>query len=85
MNSLALTSSPHVAEPRAHAALYTQDAFPEMREELNIIASLVGEYNDDLIALRSLADLFSKGSTRTFYSYLSGYNHQITDKDALYA
>ncbi|MCW1830136.1 DUF4942 domain-containing protein [Enterobacter asburiae] len=85
MNALALTTNPHAAEPRAHAALYTQDSFPEMREELNIIASLVGEYNDDLIALRSLADLFSKGSTRTFYSYLSGYNHQITDKDALYA
>ncbi len=41
MNALALTTSPHAAEPRGQAVLYTADDFPEMREELNIIASLM--------------------------------------------
>ena len=85
MNSQALTTSVHTAGLCHQAAVYTSEPLPEMREELNIIASLVREYNDDLIELKRLAALFTLGRTRTFYSYLSGYNHQITNRDALYA
>lgn len=86
MNSLALIPSRlHATGLYLQGVVGTSETLPEMREELNIIASLVKEYNDDLIELKNLTALFSLGRTRNFYSYLSGYNHQITDKDALYA
>lgn len=58
---------------------------PEMREELGIIASEVESYNEELSLLRSMSTQFMKYGNQKLYSYLSGYNHLISEADALYA
>lgn len=58
---------------------------PEMREELGIIASQVESYNEELSLLRSMSTQFMKYGNQKLYSYLSGYNHLISEADALYA
>lgn len=58
---------------------------PEMREELGIIASQVESYNEELSLLRSMSTQFMKYGNQKLYSYLSGYNHLISETDALYA
>lgn len=56
-----------------------------MREELGIIASRVESYNEELSLLRSMSTQFMKYGNQKLYSYLSGYNHLISETDALYA
>lgn len=60
-------------------------ALPEMRKELNLIAAMVEEFNSELITLREMASQFQSYNNRKLYSYLSGYNPQITNRDAVYA
>lgn len=61
------------------------DTLPEMRKELDIIANLVDEYNEELKTLREMAGEFKCSRIQKLYSYLSGYNHLISENDALYA
>ncbi|WP_225385289.1 DUF4942 domain-containing protein [Escherichia coli] len=66
--------------------LINDDNFlPEMREELDVINRQVESYNDELSLLRSMSAQFLKCGNQKLYSYLSGYNHLISEADASYA
>lgn len=58
---------------------------PDMRKELGIIADLVESYNDELCLLKHMAVQFKTHNHQKLYSYLSGYNHSISEADALFA
>ncbi|EYI86690.1 DNA restriction methylase, partial [Salmonella enterica subsp. enterica serovar Heidelberg str. CVM24359] len=58
---------------------------PDMRKELGIIADLVESYNDELCLLKLMAVQFKTHNHQKLYSYLSGYNHSISEADALFA
>lgn len=63
-----------------------EDSFlPEMREELNVIASQVKSYNEELSLLKSMSAQFLKCGNQKLYSYLSGHNHLISEADTQYA
>ncbi|EFN0054151.1 DUF4942 domain-containing protein [Escherichia coli] len=66
--------------------LINDDNFlPEMREELDVINRQVESYNDELSLLRSMSAQFLKCGNQKLYSYLSGYDHLISEADASYA